>query len=336
VLVARTWEPDASTEKDTMIAMTTDSVQPRERVEYWADLVTRHVTPMRIEPTGRSPLHGEVQAQVIGNVTVAEVAGYGINASHTRAEVANTISHLYAACVNLDGDARIKRRGEQITFQKGDVFITDSRHEFTLDLERPWRHLVVSLPTHWMDSRVTRPELLAGMVVRDHPLTRLWATHLADGFAMASSFSPAAATLFARHSVELLAQAFDEVHYDQPTPSDASRAAIYLHACHLIALRFGDPNLGPNRIARDLRISTRSLARIFADHDETVMRRVFDERVSQAMKLLIAPEAAHRSITQIAFACGFNDSSHFGRVFAARVQLTPSQWRKQIPQTQQL
>jgi AraC-like DNA-binding protein len=311
-----------------MIAMTTDSVRPQERVEYWEDLITRHVTPMRIEPTGQSSLRGVVQAQVIGTITVADVSGCGIKASHTRAEVARTAGHLYAACVNLDGGARIKRRGEQITFQKGDVFITDSRHEFMLDLERPWRHLVVSLPVDWIDSRVTRPDLLAGTVVRDHPLMRLWATHLADGFAMGSSFSLAAATLFARHSVELLAQALDEVHYDQPAPSDALRAAKFLHACRLIALRFGDPNLGPDRIARDLQISSRSLARIFAAHNETVMRRVFDERVRQAMKLLIAPETAHRSITEIALACGFNDSSHFSRVFAARVQATPSQWRR--------
>jgi AraC-like DNA-binding protein len=319
-----------------MIAMTTDDVLPRERVEYWEDLVTRHVTPMRIEPSRRSALRGEVQAQIIGDITVAEVSGYGVHASHSRAQIAQTTGHLYAACVNLDGDASIKRRGEQITFQKGDVFITDSRHEFTLDLERPWRHLVVSFPTHWIDGRVARPEVLAGIVVRDNPLARLWASHLASGYAMASSFSPAAATLFARHSVELLVQALDETHYDRPTPSDALRAALFLNACHLIALRFADPDLAPHQIARHLQISTRSLARIFAAHNETVMRRVFDVRVRQAMKLLSSPRSAHRSITEIAFACGFNDSSHFGRVFAARAQVTPSQWRQQTPQTQQL
>ena len=31
----------------------------------------------------------------------------------------------------------------------------------------------------------------------------------------------------------------------------------------------------------------------------------------------------------IAFACGFNDASHFGRVFAARMHMTPSRWRQQ-------
>lgn len=104
---------------------------------------------------------------------------------------------------------------------------------------------------------------------------------------------------------------------------------MYLRACRLIALKFGDPNLAPDRIARELGVSTRTLARIFAMHNETVMHRVFDERVRQAAKLLSAPEAAHRSVTEIAFACGFKDSSHFGRVFAAQVQMTPSQWRRQ-------
>ena len=155
-----------------MIGMTTDSVRPHERVDYWQDLVTRHVTPMRIEPSRGTPLRGEVQAQVIGNVTVAEVSGHGINASHTRAEVAHTTGHLYAVCVNLDGDTRIKRRGELITFQKGDVFITDSRHEFTLDLERPWRHLVVSLPTEWIDSRVARLEEFHEL--RTKPRSQIW------------------------------------------------------------------------------------------------------------------------------------------------------------------
>ena len=59
------------------------------------------------------------------------------------------------------------------------------------------------------------------------------------------------------------------------------------------------------------------------------MKRVFAERVNRAAKLLGAPEAAHRTVTDIAFSCGFNDSSHFGRVFAAELLMTPTEWRRQ-------
>jgi len=315
----------------TMTTMTTDNVAQRERVEYWADVVSRNVRPMRIEPSRRVPLQGMVTARAIGDVTVAEVSGCGIHAHHTSGEVARTREHRYAVCVNIDGDARINRRGKQFILQRGDGFVTDSRDEYSLDLERPWRHLVVSLPTRLIDDRLARPEQVGTGVLRNHPLVRLWANNLTNGFALASTFSPPGASLFTRHCVELLAQAVDEQDRNRLTPSPAWRDAMYRDACRVIAFRFGDPNLAPDHIARELDISTRSLSRLFAAHNETVMRRVFDVRVRHAMTLLAAP-AGHRSVTEIAFACGFNDSSHFGRAFAVRVQCTPSEWRRRNQQ----
>ena len=220
------------------------------------------------------------------------------------------------------------RGGETIALERGDIFITDSRREFMLDLRQPWRHLLITLPTGWLDGRVPRPESLAGAVLRDRPLARLWASHLAAGFALAGELSPAAATLFTRHSVDLLAQLLDESHLDSRTTAEAARDAMFVSACHVIALRCGEPDLTPDEIARDIGVSSRTLARVFAARDETVMRRVFDERVSQAARLLASPTSAHHSVTDIAFACGFNDLSHFGRVFAGKMQMTPSRWRR--------
>ncbi len=305
-----------------MISMTTDSVMPRERADFWTDLVSRHVTPMRIEPAGEEPLRRAVQARMIGDLAIAQVCGRGVRAAHTRVQIARARGHLYAACVHLDGEARINRRGEQIALQKGDVFITDSRQEFTLDLDRPWRHLLITLPTPWIDGRVTRPDLLSGAVLHGHPLASLWTSHLASGFMLSGDLSPAAGALFARHSVDLLAQLLEEAHRDQPTPTDAVRAAIFLNACHLITLKFGDPSLTPIRIAQQLKVSTRTLARVFAANNETVMQHLFEERIRQAARLLTMPEAFHRSIAEISFACGFNDASHFGRVFAGRMHMT--------------
>lgn len=316
-----------------MTSMTTDSVLPQERAEFWADLVSSHVTPMRIEPAGALPLHGEIQVRLIGDLGIAHVSGAGVQALHTRAQVARAGGHLYAAGVHVAGEARLNRRGEQIALQRGDVFITDSRQEFTLDLDQPWQHLLVTLPTEWLDSRVARPELLSGAVLRSHPLVHLWGSHLASGFALAGDLSSTAAGMFARHSVELLVQLLEEAHRGSPTPSDAWRAAIFLDACQMIARKLGDPNLSPDRIARDLNVSTRSLERVFAANGQTIMRYLLEERVRKAAAMLAAPEATHRTVTEIAFACGFNDASHFGRIFAAKSGMTPSQWRLRRRQT---
>jgi AraC family transcriptional activator of tynA and feaB len=311
-----------------MISVTTDSIPTRDRAEFWADLVSRHVTPIRIEPAGSHGLRGEIQARVIGDLGVVQVSGQGVHAVHTRAHIARAAGHVYGACVHLEGEARITRGCDTIALRRGDIFITDSRHEFTLDLERPWRHLLITMPIRWLDGRVARPEALAGAVLRGRPLARLWAGHLAAGFALAGELSSTAATLFARHSVDLLAQLLNESDGDDPMSSEASRAAMFVSACQVIALKFVDPDLTPAEIAQEIGVSTRTLARVFAANNDTIMRRVFDERVRQAARFLTAPAYAKRSVTDIAFACGFNDLSHFGRMFSSKMHMTPSQWRR--------
>jgi AraC family transcriptional activator of tynA and feaB len=307
-----------------MIALT-DSVPARDKAEFWADLVSRHVTPIRIEPRGERSLRGEIDARPLGDLGIAQVAGQGLRAAHTNAHIARAAGHVHSACVNLQGRARITRGRETVELAPGDVFITDSRHEFALDLDRPWRHLVVTLPTSWLDARVAHPEVLAGAVVRNRPLARLWAKHLEAGFAVADGLSPPAAASFIRHSVELLAQLCDETFRDD---GEAKGAATFLAACRVIAAKFADPRLTPAVIARHVGVSNRTLARVFAAHNESVMRRVLDERIRHAARLLAAPRFAHRSVTDVAFACGFNDLSHFGRVFTRALQVTPSAWRR--------
>lgn len=315
-----------------MLAANTESVPPRERAEFWADLVSRHVTPIRIEPAGAGALRGEIEARACGDFGIARVAGAGVHAAHTHAHVARANAHLHCVCVNLAGEARITRRGETVALQPGDVFVTDSRQEFAFDLDRPWRHLVIALPTEWLDGRIARPETLAGAVFRDRPLTRLLAAHLAAGHTHAGNLSPSAAALFARHSLELIVQLVGECRTENAGAA-AVREAAFAYACRVIALRFADPDLTPAQVAKAVGVSTRTLSRAFAERGETVMRRVMDERVSHAAQLLAAPAAAARSVTDIAFRCGFKDLSHFGRVFADKMQTTPSQWRRRAHQS---
>src|SRR5262249_55938575 len=50
----------------------------------------------------------------------------------------------------------------EASLQRCAAFIVDSRRQFALDLEQPWRHLVVAFPAHWLDSRLARAELASG------------------------------------------------------------------------------------------------------------------------------------------------------------------------------
>lgn len=311
-----------------MLSISTDAVKSSERAEFWTDIVSRHVTPIQIEPADPGALRGEIHAVPVGAAGIAQVSGQGIRALHTGAHVARGTAHLHAACVHLQGETRIERHGAVTALQPGDIFITDSREAFALDLSGPWRHLVIALPTHWLDTRCARTKEIAGTVIRNSPLARLWASHLSVAFEQADAISQAAGALFVRHSVELLVELLHETDAEHLSRTDAWRRAVYLHACQLIASRYAEPGLNPASIAREIGVSSRTLMRIFAANNETIMHRVLDERIRQAARLLTAPAGANRSITEIALLCGFNDVSHFGRSFAARMHATPTEWRR--------
>lgn len=312
-----------------MLRLTTTGVRPKERVEYWADLVGRHVTVMDIVPSGPR-MRGEIEAWPIDDLvtSLACVSGHGLRAEHTRAHVERAEAHFHAACVHLDGDTTLTAHGQTRRLRRGDIFFTDSRVPFSIGLERPWRHLVLTLPSATLDARVSAPRAaLSGLVVRNAPVGRLWATHLAAGFAAGGDMSREALALFARHSVDMLVHVVDEAvgGVAPPTPP---RAAIYLSATHAIAACSIDPALTPSTIARRVGVSPRTLARAFADRNETVMQHVYAERVRQAARRLRSSAWAHRSVTDIAFACGFSDLSHFGRLFADALGASPSRYRR--------
>jgi AraC-like DNA-binding protein len=312
-----------------MFRFSSKVVKPRERIEFLSDFLTQSLAPIWTAPGNEHPMRVEAGMELVGELPLVTIDGAGYRGGRGHTEIARTRDHFYVATVHVGGTTTLAVRGEEMTFMPGDVFVLDTMHEFKFDHERPYRHLLVKVPKEWLDARVPRPDLLCGSVLtRDNPLARLFAGYLSAGFLTAEELSPDAASMFSQHLIDLLGEAFAGPDPDRPAPSKAWRTAIFVRACRLISLKFGEPDLRPDRIAEELGISTRTLHRIFAEQGETVMQHLLVERLDRAAKLLASPQARHRSITEIAFACGFNDLSHFGRVFAERRGMAQSLWRK--------
>ncbi len=316
-----------------MPVLTTEAVPPSQRFGYFRDAASEHFQ-LQPERVGEGPFRGEVSAKAIGDLALTHIDSGGMRILRTESDIARAPTPaypIYFVTIQVSGASSFQQASKERLLAGGDICILDPLREFKLDCERPFRQLCVKLPREWIDARLSRPDLLPGAFVRrEHPLSRMLASYLINGFETAEMLTPAAGAIIAGHAVELLAQALGEARSGEGALSNAYREALFVRACRMIGLRFADPDLTSDGIARELGVSTRLLQRVFAERDKTVMRHVIEERVNRAAKLLGAPDAAHRSITDIAFSCGFNDSAHFTRAFAARLEMTPSQWRKQV------
>jgi AraC-like DNA-binding protein len=120
----------------------------------------------------------------------------------------------------------------------------------------------------------------------------------------------------ARALQELLCGRSAEPALPHPVPG------LYAMAVAMIREKMFEPLLSRNRVADELGVSVRTLARAFAMHGTSFDRSLWDNRLEAAYEALLSRRAG-TNITEIALRHGFSDSSHFARRFKARFGVKP-------------
>ena len=88
-----------------------------------------------------------------------------------------------------------------------------------------------------------------------------------------------------------------------------------------------NPDLSPQMVAAHFGISVRTLHLRFAQLGQTFGRWVLRQRLDICRAALRDPNHSSTSIAAIAYRCGFNDLSHFCKVFRRKFGATPREWR---------
>jgi AraC-like DNA-binding protein len=89
-----------------------------------------------------------------------------------------------------------------------------------------------------------------------------------------------------------------------------------------------DPELTATRVAEAQGVSRRRLDQIMVEATgEPLSSQIWLRRLEQAANDLLDPRFANKTVTQIAFAAGFEDVAHFTRAFKRRYQMPPREWR---------
>jgi AraC-like DNA-binding protein len=99
--------------------------------------------------------------------------------------------------------------------------------------------------------------------------------------------------------------------------------AVRLKAVRMILeRRFTEPDFSAQKLGAAAGLSERYVNELLYEAGASFTMRLLELRLRKAAELLASP--SERRISEIAFACGFNDLSYFNRCFRRRFGLTPS------------
>ena len=226
------------------------------------------------------------------------------------------------------GKARAQHYGHRVDLAPGDFLLIDGAAPLGFVFEDSGEILVLRVPTRVLRNHLPSPDQFCGQALRADEgiaqdvadLVRCIFAQLEDGL------SPQFHGRIARNILDTLATAFSmalEAGMNGSPLLCSRNARVRLR----IERDLRDPELSPSRIAGRLRMSPRYLRAIFAASNETASAYILRRRLEECARELADPARGRASITEIAFAWGFNSAPHFTRSFRERYGMSPRQYR---------
>jgi AraC-like DNA-binding protein len=102
---------------------------------------------------------------------------------------------------------------------------------------------------------------------------------------------------------------------------------LFNRICGIIRDNFADADFGPSEVAAKAGISLRYVHKLFTERGSTCCAYIYSLRLDHAAQLLRRRPlmGTYQPLSEIAYACGFRDYTHFARKFRDRFGCSPGQ-----------
>jgi AraC family transcriptional regulator, positive regulator of tynA and feaB len=275
--------------------------------------------PKRVE---RENFIGLKKARALAGVTVIDIQCNAERVERTQRDIAlDGLDHYYAL-VQITGETIFLQQDRVMKLQIGDVAL--------LDAARPVAAFCGDQPGQWVAFHFPRRVLASHFGFEPGAASALGGTLpgrllLQVGCDMAGVAEPGvgAGDPYLRSMVyDLIGAMFAA---SDPHVVSGHSEKLYARLCRIIEGRYAELDLKPSDVAAEAGISVRYLQKLFTVRGSSFTHLVQSLRLDQAARLLDRREQLHakQSLSEIAYACGFCDYTHFARRFRRRFGHVP-------------
>jgi AraC-like DNA-binding protein len=314
-----------------LASVSTDGLAAHERNRSWLTFLTTHLgresengphLDIAFTPASNQEFKGLLEFGDVGTLGLNRILSSASRFVRTPEKHLRSDSPAMVI-VQLRGTAYIRQEERSICLLPGYWNIFDTSIPFSVEYAEQNEHLILmqNMDGDW------RHELkkIGQHSLGEDGLTRTVRDLMIGTYRECTKMHASAAQASADTIGQLLRVALTEAASQPPTPS-AQRQKIQI--INYINAHLSVENLGICHLAEALGYSVRQIHRIFQEQaGMTVSQYIWNCRLNRSFEELKDATNDHRSITEIAFAWGFNSSAHFSRAFKELYGISPRQCR---------
>ncbi len=310
-------------------SISTAGMDPRRKLAFWNDRACESFSPLVSDPVDLRSFNGSIARTAAGDITLAEVYSEAQLVRHSRSHVARTRSAMFFLHLMLEGESINRQDGREAHLKAGDFTLCDSTRHYEIQFPAANRMLVLGIPDAKIRRHIACPEsLVAVPMTSSNGVSGLLSRFIRNFWTECTQeLEDAAAARVTLAILNLLGATYADLPRAQAGRSSLA-IAHRIRIINFIEAHLSDPDLTPTRVAEACKMTPRYLHHLFSEEEETVSRCILRRRLEACAQALLSRAQRGRTVTSIAFDYGFNSPTHFGRVFRAKYEMTPRDYRR--------
>ena len=314
----------ADFEMDTIIRWSPDLLStPALGYEQWRDMLHPNWGLYTVDdPKGFA---GRVRTRNICGFNISDISNNARLCERTQGDVRlDGVDHYYAV-FQIAGRSTIVQNDRSATLDVGQITLIDSARPVTYLNAGSEQWLSLQLPRQPLKSHLGFDPLSDF-----HGGDRTWVGQLLYELIREStedenSISPLAGRYMQLAIYDLIGALFAP---PDTMPVSPHTDKLFRRVRDVITDRFVDPDFGPCEVAIEAGISLRYLQKLFFQRRSTCSEYIYSLRLDHAARLLQRRKRLRTGepVSEIAYASGFRDYTHFARKFRHRFGHSPSSY----------
>ena len=304
----------------------TAEADPSERKDLWRSVIGQHIGQFDVDFGDTSEFGGKIAYADLGKLQLCKILTTAHKAMRTQKLIDSDKRESLKLLLQISGNSSIEQRDNLVLLSSGDWSIYDTSRPYSINNISNSEQLLLQIP--YSELKVGRIDMKQFVVRRfssDGGIGHMACGFLTSTFAQFQSLHPSARDEIANMALHLIRLAIME-NVDDTTGSSLQNV-FRQRIQAFIDSRLGDPDLSIDVLASAFRCSKRYLHRVFGESGLTLDRYIWRSRLEKCRSDLVESAHSGRSITDIAFAWGFNSSAHFSRLFKNEYGISPSEYR---------
>jgi AraC-like DNA-binding protein len=310
--------------------ISTSTISARDAFSYWMDVICETFIHLDCVSPIRHGFSGGLYTQPFGQLHLSAMASDEIELTRSASRIAAAREEHCLIVVQGRGRTRAEQDGRQFVLETGDLALFDGARPYFARLERGFHHFVLKLPRDELRRRLGPLETVtAARISGKRGVGRLASMFIRELPNELDLLNEESAQRVASTCIDLVAAALASQMPNSRPGASSTRVTQLFRAKAYIAANLQSERLTPSVVAGVLGITPRYLADLFVEERTSVARHIWMLRLERCKAALSDSTLIHRSISEIAYAWGFNDMSHFSRFFREHVGVSPREFREQ-------